>query len=176
MKKFFTMILALALVLSLSVPAFAANETNGQTDLTFTYGNTPTYTVTIPASLTLAVGDNDLPITASDVADLNGKTITVTFEGTMPNDKDAVDDRYYTRLWLNGSNVGGNAIRYDLYDADGQYVSTFGTCAAGTVLASFTTSGIQNIRIYIDPFYVTTSGFQPGAPYTNYITFGIALV
>ena len=49
MKKLFAIILAAALVMSLSVTAFAVNTTGGQADITTNI--TPTYTVTIPADV-----------------------------------------------------------------------------------------------------------------------------
>lgn len=83
MKKYLTLILALALVLGLSVPAFAANETEKRTDLSFVYEVAePIYTVTIPGSLALKSGGNAVPITVSDADDLNGKAVRVSIEST----------------------------------------------------------------------------------------------
>jgi len=82
MKKFLTIILALALVMSLSVPVFAANPTSGKTDLSIIIETPqPTYTVSIPSALDLQLGGNQLIITASDIEDLGGKRIAVSFEG-----------------------------------------------------------------------------------------------
>ena len=85
MKKFITIILALALVMSLSVPVFAApNQTEAQTNLSFAYEAVePVYTVTIPGTLSLGFGDNYLPIEVSDTANLNNKSVAITFEGTQ---------------------------------------------------------------------------------------------
>ena len=52
MKKIFTLILAIALMASLSVTAFAANTTGGNADITTSID--PTYTVTIPADVNVA--------------------------------------------------------------------------------------------------------------------------
>ena len=49
MKKIFTLILAIALMASLSVTAFAANSAGGNADITTSIA--PTYTVTIPADV-----------------------------------------------------------------------------------------------------------------------------
>ena len=88
MKQFLTCVLALMLVLSLAVPAFAAentfvpsNNTDKSTNVTFNVD--PTYTVTIPATVTLTKVDDgsykqDATITAADVRLLEGQTITVT--------------------------------------------------------------------------------------------------
>ena len=49
MKKIFAVILTVALLMSLSVTAFAANTTGGKADITTSIA--PTYTVTIPADV-----------------------------------------------------------------------------------------------------------------------------
>ena len=51
MKKVFAVILTIALMMSLSVTAFAANTTGGEADITTSIA--PTYTVTIPADVTV---------------------------------------------------------------------------------------------------------------------------
>ena len=57
MTKVFAVILTVALLMSLSVTAFAANTTGGSTEVSFNVD--PTYTVTIPATVTLnKVEDN----------------------------------------------------------------------------------------------------------------------
>ena len=57
MKKLFAVILTVALMATLSVPAFAANTEGGSTELSFNVD--PTYTVTIPATVELnKVEDN----------------------------------------------------------------------------------------------------------------------
>jgi uncharacterized cupredoxin-like copper-binding protein len=52
MKKLFALILAVALMATMSVTAFAANTTGGSTEVSFNID--PTYTVTIPATVELA--------------------------------------------------------------------------------------------------------------------------
>ena len=85
MKKLFTILLAVALMLSLSVTAFAANTTGGSTEVSFNVD--PTYTVIIPATVELnKVGaddavtyENDYTITAQAGVRLKkGETIVVT--------------------------------------------------------------------------------------------------
>ena len=51
MKKLFALILAVSLMATMSVTAFAANTTGGSTEVSFNVD--PTYTVTIPATVEL---------------------------------------------------------------------------------------------------------------------------
>ena len=51
MKKLFALILAVALMATMSVTAFAANTTGGSTEVSFNVD--PTYTITIPATVEL---------------------------------------------------------------------------------------------------------------------------
>ena len=65
MKKLITVLLALAMVASLSVTAFAADVTTngGQGSAEIGFGVDPTYTVTIPATVTLEKKDVEGVIT-----------------------------------------------------------------------------------------------------------------
>ena len=92
MKKLLTIMLALVMVLSLSVTAFAADNTFSPSDITakdtnVTFNVDPTYTVTIPATITLAKDaetgsyKQDATITATGVRLLEGKVINVTLAG-----------------------------------------------------------------------------------------------
>ena len=85
MKKLFALILAVALMATMSTTAFAANTTGGSTEVSFNVD--PTYTVTIPATVELnKVGaddavtyENDYTITAQAGVRLKkGETIVVT--------------------------------------------------------------------------------------------------
>ena len=85
MKKLFALILAVALMATLSTTAFAANTTGGSTEVSFNVD--PTYTVIIPATVELnKVGaddavtyENDYTITAQAGVRLKkGETIVVT--------------------------------------------------------------------------------------------------
>ena len=65
MKKIFTLILAIALMASLSVTAFAANTTGGDADITTSIA--PTYTVTIPADVNVAFNATETAFGAIEV-------------------------------------------------------------------------------------------------------------
>ena len=70
MKKLFALILAIALMATMSITAFAANTTGGSTEVSFNVD--PTYTITIPATVELnkvetegvVTYENDYTITA----------------------------------------------------------------------------------------------------------------
>lgn len=61
MKKLITVLLALAMVATMSVTAFAANSTGGSTEVSFNVD--PTYTVTIPATVELNKVDTEGVVT-----------------------------------------------------------------------------------------------------------------
>ena len=61
MKKLFTLILTVCLLASMSVTAFAANTTGGETEVSFNVD--PTYTVTIPATVELNKVDTEGVVT-----------------------------------------------------------------------------------------------------------------
>ena len=65
MKKLFAIILAVALVMSLSVTAFAANTTGG--DAVITTSINPTYTVTIPANVNVVFNATETDFGAIEV-------------------------------------------------------------------------------------------------------------
>ena len=85
MKKLITVLLALAMVATMSVTAFAANTTDGSTEVKFNVD--PTYTVTIPATVELkrqedngvVTYENDYTLTAQAGVRLKkGECIEVT--------------------------------------------------------------------------------------------------
>lgn len=103
MKKLLTIMLALVMVLSLSVAAFSAGitqDSNTKTaDTSVTFNVDPTYTVTVPATVTLAKAADgsykqDATITATDVRLLEDQTITVTLASDFKLITDAAGATY----------------------------------------------------------------------------------
>ena len=180
MKKALTLILTLALVISMAVPAFAAdkvyteNDTTGQTNLSFTApaAAVPTYTVTIPSNLALAIGHTSLPITVSDSADLGSNGIIVITAESTNQLFAGTSDRYLTSLYPNGVYMQTNRVDYYLKDANGEYITDFNYFDSGAILATFDGNGAKsiNFEIIAVDYYV-----QPGVPYTGWIQFGIQL-
>ncbi len=73
--------LAITAVLSaatFAMPVLAAENTTTSTEFSYVKKNEPTYTVSIPSALALSEDGADLNIEATDVADLDGKTVSVT--------------------------------------------------------------------------------------------------
>ena len=89
MKKYITLILALALVMSLSVPVFAVGP-GDKVEVGFTFEvNEPKYTVEIPAVIELELGETvNLPVTATVYTPelLVGRKIVLTLEDAAVGD------------------------------------------------------------------------------------------
>ena len=112
MKKLFAVILAVAMLATMSVTAFAANTTGGSTEVSFNVD--PTYTVTIPATVELAketAGDgtvtyeNDYTLTAQAGVRLKKNEyieVTVASDFTMQTTEGATLAYSIT--------AGGNAV------------------------------------------------------------------
>ena len=111
MKKLFALILAVALMATMSVTAFAANTTGGSTEVSFNVD--PTYTVTIPATVELnkvedngaVTYENDYTLTAQAGVRLKkGEYIEVTVASDfeMTTEQGATLDYTITK--------GGNAV------------------------------------------------------------------
>ena len=77
MKKLFAILLAVALVATMSVTAFAADyDTAGDKGMTVTYSVDPAYTVTIPTDVT--IDGNSTTISAGGVVVEKGQYVSVT--------------------------------------------------------------------------------------------------
>ena len=123
MKKLLAIVLAVLMIAACSVTAFAADTT------TVTYEVQPTYTVSIPASVTLSDADVTADITASDVVIENGSQITVkltaasnTASGSTFNAKNGDSTVTYTITGDSAIAVGDTVATFT---ADGSKTLTF---------------------------------------------------
>ena len=92
MKKLFAVILAVALVMGLSVTAFAANSAGGNADITTSID--PTYTVTIPADVNVAFNATEtdfgkIEVAASQIHPDKCIKVELTSDGKLENSIDA---------------------------------------------------------------------------------------
>ena len=92
MKKVFAVICAVAILMSLSVTAFAANTTGGDADITTSIE--PTYTVTIPANTNVNFNATEtafgtIEVTASQIHPDKCIKVALTTDGELNNAIDA---------------------------------------------------------------------------------------
>ncbi|MCL2678756.1 MAG: hypothetical protein FWF18_00405 [Dehalococcoidia bacterium] len=170
MKKFASVILALAFMLSLSVPAFAAGP-GEKIEVGFTYEvSEPKFTVEIPAGIELVLGGTvDLPVTVSGGATetLDGRKIAITLEdaavgdiktffpdGVEPGESSAYDDFLVVR---NDSAPAGyyKTLMYDIRGEISNSDATHGPPYSGNIAGflisgwkffEFTEDGTKNLR------------------------------
>lgn len=152
-----------------AVPVYAADSTQ-QTQFSYVQTNEPTYTVSIPSSLALTKEGAPLDITASDVAYMDGKKVSVTIAGT---------DYFRNQFVLSAKTskpTYTDTIRYQLIAADNSVIETTGEdTATGKEIASFTDNG--TVTYTVKPVLGTLNqNLEPGVSYTGTMTFGIELV
>ena len=92
MKKVFVVICAVAILMSLSVTAFAANTTGGDADITTSIA--PTYTVTIPADVNVVFNATEtafgtIDVVASKIHPDKCIQVALTTDGELNNAIDA---------------------------------------------------------------------------------------
>lgn len=164
-KKILSGIMASVIVISTAVTAFAAGSS---TEFTFKYMEDPTYTITIPAAITIDKDGTDVEVVASDVENLGDQKISVTVAGT---------NFYRNQFVLQGNDADNKIkqVRYALTSASGEYMETIGTFIdqhVGKELVSFTEDGTvsYNITPLIQP------NTAKGVAFTGTLTYGIELV
>lgn len=139
-----------------------ANAESQSTELEYVLKNDPTYTVEIPAKITIAKGGSDMTIKASNVNYLDGQKVYVSIAGT---------DYFRNQMVLQNENRA--VMRYQIVKEDGTVVETTGTKdqANGVEVAAFTEDGEVNNKILPVELPSSTVG-----TYTGSITFDIGLV
>ena len=194
MKKYITLILALALVMSLSVPAFAEGETVGPGDkveVGFTFEvNEPKYTVEIPAVIELELGGVvNLPVTVSGGATetLTGRKIVLTLEDALNGDISYLPDGVHPHHdWLiveNNSTPSGYYKSLWYVIISNETVSD--RLEPGKTLLEFTVDGEKDLVFYMpegilgsvdgDAYDLDAGKVYPNSTYTGWVTFGIKL-
>ena len=197
MKKYITLILALALVMSLSVPAFAEGETVGPGDkveVGFTFEvNEPKYTVEIPAGIELKLGQQvSLPVTVSGGATetLEGRKIVITLE-------DATAGESWNSEWAiyDGVTHSDDLLIVENSFATGEYYKTLnyfinppeayngkslaGYLDQGRTLLEFAEDGTKNLGFQLAEktggHDINPALIYPNSEYKGHIVFGIKL-
>ena len=150
MKKLFAIVLTFALLMSLSITAFAANTTGGDADITTSIA--PTYTVTIPANTTVAFNATEtdfgaIEVTASQIHPDKQIRVTLTTDGELNNTIDTT-----------------KVIPYVIKDASGAAFTT----------ATYLTEGdktVLSIHITADDWNAAYAG-----EYSDTVTFTVSYV
>lgn len=173
-KRILTAGTALALCLTIgaaTLPASAASADASSADalgtaFSYTYRNDPTYTVTIPSAIEMDTDGTQVAIAAENVANLDGKKISVTIAGTQ---------YFRNQMVMEGVDDKGmkKTLRYQIETAAGEVIETTGTdTATGKELASFTENGAASYTVK-PVLHATTA---KGVTYTGSMTYGISVV
>ena len=153
MKKLFALLLAITMMATLSVTAFAADyDTEGDKGMNVTYSVNPGYTVTIPQTVTIDEDGATAEVSAADVVVNKGQYVSVTL---------AADNNFTVKT------TEGAELTYTV-TKDGQPVA-----AGGEILAvnpASAAGGSANITFAINEADVKYAG-----TYTGSATFTIAV-
>ena len=153
MKKLFALILAIALMATLSVTAFAADyDTAGDKGMDVTYSVNPGYTVTIPETVTIGANGTSATVSAEDVVVNKGQYVSVTL---------AADNNFTVKT------AEGAELTYTV-TANGEAVAPGGEIL--TVNPTDSAAGTATITFDIDESAIKYAG-----TYTGSATFTIAV-
>ena len=173
MKKLLALILAIALLLSLSVTAFATDyNTEGEKGTTVTYTVAPAYTVTIPQNVT--IDGNATTISAENVVVEKGRYVSVTLADS--NDFTVATEQGATLTYTvtaNGENIaagdeilavnptdsatGTATVTFDIDESDIKYAGTY------TGTATFTVA-LKDVPVTTINFTMDSSDWQEWIP------------
>lgn len=172
MKKIIASVVALALcaatLTSVSAAELNQNSTEeGATNFSFELKADPTYTVTIPETVSMEKEGSQVDLSVKDAANLDGKKISVTVAGT---------NYFRDQMVLENLEASGprDSMRYQIITENGAVIETnagAGITAVGKEIASFTEDGTKSYTV--KP--VVQSNNRPGV-FTGSITYGISLV
>ena len=163
-KKVFAVLLAA--ISCLAVPVTAIAEEAEQA-ITVNLTADPTYTVTIPASVSMDKEGTAVEVVAEDVENLQeGQKISVTIAGTSG---------YNDQMVVEAKTTPRTSLRYQIISDAGELIETnasTGAVGVGKEAVSFTGDGAKQYQI--KP--VLAGRFEYGVDYTGSITFGIEVV
>ena len=153
MKKVFALLLAITMMATLSVTAFAADyDTAGDKGMNVTYSVAPAYTVTIPETVTIGADGTEKTVSAEDVVVNKGQYVSVTL---------AADNNFTVKT------AEGAELAYTV-TANGEAVA-----AGGEILAVNPADGKTGSASVT--FAIDESAIQYAGTYTGSATFTIAV-
>lgn len=151
MKKLFALLLAITMMATLSVTAFAADyDTAGDKGMNVTYSVAPTYTVTIPETVTIGANGTEKTVSAEGVVVNKGQYVSVTLAAENNFTVKTAEGAELTYTVTKGgqsvaaggeilavnpaSAAGGSAnITFAINEADVKYAGTYTGTATFTV-------------------------------------------
>jgi hypothetical protein len=151
MKKLFALLLAITMMATLSVTAFAADyDTTGDKGMTVTYSVAPAYTVTIPETVTIGADGTEKTVSAEGVVVNKGQYVSVTLaENNNFTVKTTEGAELTYTVTANGENVaaggeilavnpadgktGTATITFDIDESSIQYAGTYTGSATFTI-------------------------------------------
>ena len=161
MKKLFALTLAVAMLATMSVIAFAADyDTAGDKGMTVTYSVAPTYTVTIPTDVT--VDGNATTISAENVVVEKGKYVSVSLaDGNDFTVTTAEGATLTYTVTANGENIAAGGEILAVNPADGKTGSASVTFAIDEAAIQYagTYTGTATFTVAVKDVPVTTINF-----------------
>lgn len=153
MKKLFALLLAITMMATLSVTAFAADyDTAGDKGMNVTYSVNPGYTVTIPETVTIGADGTEKTVSAADVVVEKGQYVSVTL---------AADNNFTVKT------AEGAELTYTV-TANGEAVA-----AGGEILAVNPADGKTGTTTVT--FDIDEAAIQYAGTYTGTATFTVAV-
>ncbi len=165
MKKLFALLLAITMMATLSVTAFAADyDTEGDKGMDVTYTVNPGYTVTIPPTVTIGTDGTSTTVSAEGVVVNKGQYVSVTLaENNNFTVKTAEGAELPYTVTANGENVaaggeilavnpaddktGTATITFDIDESAIQYAGTYTGTATFTIAVKDVPKTIINFTI-----------------------------
>ena len=170
MKKLFALLLAITMMATLSVTAFAADyDTTGDKGMNVTYSVNPGYTVTIPETVTIGADGTEKTVSAADVVVEKGQYVSVTLaENNNFTVKTTEGAELTYTVTANGETVapggeflavnpadgktGTATITFDIDETKIQYAGTYTGTATFTIAVKDVPKTIINFTIGEDTY------------------------